>query len=98
MMTIRLDVRYRTPNNANARRHWLAIMREKHRAQDAFRSSLRSIVSGSSTWTPSTQALRTCSIALSRLDLWMATKRARSISKSIRSGSEAEKKNARRYN
>lgn len=91
-MSIKLVVLYRTTNNANARRNWVQVMKEKHKAQDSFRSALRSIASGSSTWTPSTQALRICSIALLTLDSWLETKRVKSRSKSARSKSKPKPK------
>lgn len=78
----RLVVQYRTPNHANARKNWLAVMREKHKAQDCVIAALRLSVKSFSTLTPNIQASKTYSTALRLLESFAATKRVKSRSKS----------------
>ncbi len=93
-MKIVLELNYRTPNNANARKHWRGVVQEKHQAQDALLSALRSAESGYSTLTPNTPQSKICLMASQRLASFMATKRVRSVLKSNRNKSVRSTKKA----
>jgi len=77
----RLTLPYRTPNNANARKHWRAIVAEKHKAQACFMSALRSAEKACSILTQNMRAQKTYSTACNMLGLFLATKRVKSLSK-----------------
>jgi phage-related tail fiber protein len=85
-MTIKLHLAYRTPNPRNKREHWTKTVKEKHAAQNALLSALRSAASAYSTLTPNGAQSKTCSMASSTLASYVATGREKSVSKSSKRG------------
>lgn len=77
---ITLVLPYRTPNPRNKRQHWSANVKEKHAAQDALMSALRSAASAYSMSMPNSPQSKICSTACNTLGLWTATGRIKSRS------------------
>jgi len=84
MLTIILQLKYRTPNHSNDRRSWFAIVKEKHKAQAELLLSLRSAASAYLTHAPNTEAARLLSTASDTLASYTMTARKTSRLKSIK--------------
>lgn len=68
-MKLKLVVNYLPPSlNVTKRSHWTKQYREKQKAFDALEYALLDIAVGPSTLTTSPLLVRTCSMALNRLD------------------------------
>ena len=89
-----LRLKYRTPNPSNSRQHWRALVAEKHKAQDALTSALRSAESAFSMSMPNTPASNPYSMLLQRAVRYRETGRIKSrlIAGKKRSGTSKRKK------
>jgi len=89
-LTLTMD--YRPPNIRNLRLHWRQLVKEKHKAQDALMSALRSAVADYSTGTPNTEFLKICSTGLSLLNSYRETGRIKSRASATKLKSNPERK------